>query len=128
MVHVDDVVTALVAAEDSPRLAGEAWIVSGPRDYSTREIYEILCRALGRRARPGWPPWVFSALARAGDAAGALRGRRVPFDSEARRKLFASAAFDGSRLWAALGTAPEWTLERAAPDIVAAHRGQKALS
>jgi nucleoside-diphosphate-sugar epimerase len=124
LVHVDDVVAALVAAADSPRLVGEAWIVSEERYYSTRDIYEVLCRALGRVARPGWPPWVFSGLARAGDVAGALLGRRAPFDSEARRKLFGSAAFDGSRLWAALESAPQWTLERAAPAIVAAHRGQ----
>lgn len=124
MVHVDDVVRAAVAAAGSRAADGGCFIVSDGRAYDTRDLYEIICAALGRPARRGWPWWVFRLLAIAGDAVGRAASRRVPFDSDAFAKLFGSAAFDGDGLWRVLGTAPEWTLERAIGDIVARERGQ----
>jgi nucleoside-diphosphate-sugar epimerase len=122
MVHVDDVVTALIAAARSGTAAGRAWIISDGRHYSTREIYESMCRALDQPARRGLPLAAFRLLALAGDFLGMLSRRRAPFDSAAFDKLFGSACYDGSRIWGALGETPRWSLDTAMPDIVAAYR------
>lgn len=124
MVHADDVVTAMIAAAASPGAVGRAFIVSDGRYYSTRDIYESICRGLERPVRSGLPRGVFRALALAGDAAAAVSRRRAPFDGEAYGKLFGSAAYDGRALWNTLNLAPEWTLERALPAIIASWQGQ----
>jgi UDP-glucose 4-epimerase len=125
MVHVDDVVAAALGAAASNAVVGRRFIVSDGRVYSTREIYETICRALGKPVRRGLPVAAFRALAVAGDVGSALLRRSVPFDSVAFGKLFGSACYDGSALWDALEARPEWTLERAMPDIVGAFRAQQ---
>jgi nucleoside-diphosphate-sugar epimerase len=124
MVHVDDVVRAAVAAAAEPAVAGGRFIVSDGRHYDTRDLYEVVCRALGQPARRGWPQPLFRLLAVAGDALERVSPRRMPFDGDAYRKLFGSAAYDGTALWQRLGMEPMWTLERAIDAIVAHERGQ----
>jgi nucleoside-diphosphate-sugar epimerase len=51
MVHVDDVVRALLLVSEDPRAHGQCYIVTDDRDYSTRELYELISQALGRS---GW--------------------------------------------------------------------------
>jgi nucleoside-diphosphate-sugar epimerase len=126
MVHVDDVVDAAVRAGSRAEAVGRVYIVTDGGAYSTRDLYELICRALGRRPlAPGVPLFVMRALALAGDAAGSVLRRRAPFDSESYRKLFGSAVYDGSALVRELDFAPRWSLETALPEIVAAWRASQ---
>lgn len=118
MLHVDDAVAALVLAGAAPGAAGRTYTVTDGRGYSTREVYDAICAALGRRAGFALPRLVFKCAALAGDAAGAVTGRRFVFDSAAYAKLFGSALYESRALREDLGFAPRWTLERAMPDMV----------
>jgi UDP-glucose 4-epimerase len=45
LVHVEDVVDAAILVAQRPEAAGNVYIVSEPRAYSSREIYEIVLQA-----------------------------------------------------------------------------------
>jgi nucleoside-diphosphate-sugar epimerase len=124
LVHVDDVAAAAVLAAESARAIARVFIVTGARPYSTREMYESMCRALGRSVpRWGVPAELFRGLAAVGDALAATTRRPWAFDSSAYHKLFASSHYDGSALAEAVGFEPRWTLEAALPSMVEAlHR------
>jgi nucleoside-diphosphate-sugar epimerase len=121
MVHVDDVVRALLAAGAFAGASGKTVVVGDGVEYSTRDIYDAMNHALDRPA-PTWslPLALWRALARAGDALGAMQSRRAPFDSDAYRKLFGSAWYEPGDMRADLGMVPQLTLEDALPGMVAA--------
>jgi UDP-glucose 4-epimerase len=64
MIHVDDVVQALLLLVNSQQANGEIFIATDGRTYSSRNIYETMCRVLGKSA-PNWsvPKFLFSAIA-----------------------------------------------------------------
>jgi nucleoside-diphosphate-sugar epimerase len=117
---VDDVVRAFIAAGESSRATGKTLVIGDGVEYSTRDIYDAMNAALGRPT-PAWsfPISCWRALAVAGDAMGAIIRRRAPFDSDAFRKLFASAWYEPSDLRAELGQVPLLTLADALPGMVA---------
>ena len=119
MVHVDDVVQALIAAGEHPRAVGQTIVIGDGVEYSTRDIYDAMNAALGRPS-PSWvlPEACWRALAVAGDAAGAITHRRAPFDSAAYRKLFESAWYEPGDMRSLLGIVPRLTLEDALPGML----------
>jgi len=64
MIHVDDIVQALLLLVNSQQANGEIFIATDGRTYSSRNIYETMCRVLGKSA-PNWsvPKFLFSAIA-----------------------------------------------------------------
>ena len=120
MVHVDDVVRAAIAASTRAYQATGPLVIGDGVPYSTFGIYAAMRRALGRSVpdvtlpAPAW-----RALAKAGDCAGRVLGRRAPFDSEAYRKLFGSAWYEPSDVKTLLGLADLKTLDDALPAMVA---------
>jgi len=64
MIHVDDLVHALMLVAEDNRSNGEIFIATDGRSYSSREIYEILCQVLGKPV-PLWeiPKFFFDVLA-----------------------------------------------------------------
>lgn len=123
MVHVDDVVQAVLLAAAREPLPGRLYLVTDGVDYSARGIYEAICRALDRRV-PAWtvPRFALVLGARAGDAIERLTGKRMPLDSDALRKLLGSACYDSARIVRELGFRPAVTLERALPEMIRAYR------
>ena len=65
MVHVDDVVRALIFLAKDDRTSGEIFIVTDGIDYSTRDVYEIMCNISNVKI-PRWsvPSIFFKILAR----------------------------------------------------------------
>ncbi len=120
MVHVEDVVEAALLAARHPRAAGQTYIVTDGRGYSTRQIHAWICDALGK-PRPGWtlPLGVLQMVARLGDGVGALRQRRFAFDSQALDKLVGAALYSSARIERELGFQPQRDLRAALPEIVA---------
>ncbi len=120
MVEVRDVVRVALLAAESPLAVGRTFIVSDGRSYSTRQMYEMVCAALGKPI-PSWriPKWALQGMARVGDGIGRARGRRFIFDSDALEKLSGSAWFSSERLQTTLGFKPEWDLAKSLPDMVA---------
>lgn len=104
MVHRDDLAEAAVRCAFEPRAAGKTYVVTDGTPYSTRQIYEYILDALGRKP-PRWnlPLSVLGGAARVGDTLGQLVGRRLPFDSDLLEKLIGSAFYDGSAIERDLG-------------------------
>ena len=123
MVHVDDVVQALLLAAQSPSASGQTYIVTDEQTYSTRAIYNLICSDLGRPV-PGWtmPVTLLQLAARLGDLIGAVRGRPFGFNSDALDKLIGSAWYSSDKIHRELGYRPTCTLTTALPEMVVAYR------
>ncbi len=119
MVHVDDVVQAAILAAERDTAIGQTYIVTDGQGCSTRQIYEWICEALGKKV-PDWeiPMPVFKGLAKIGDGIGRLRGCRFAFDSGALEKLTGSAWYNPDQIERELGFAPKHHLRDSLPEIV----------
>jgi UDP-glucose 4-epimerase len=125
LVHVANVVqAALLAALPAPK--SPCYIVTDRRPYSTRELYTMICRALGRGI-PHWqiPLRALIILGKLGDLVGRTTSRRFVIDSDSLSKLVGSAWYSSQKVSRELGYDPVITLESALPELVAAYRSQK---
>jgi UDP-glucose 4-epimerase len=119
MVGVADVASAMLLAWKGNVPGGRPYNVTDGQSYSTRQIYDMILRALGRPPRAVTiPRFAFDAAARAGDLAGAILGRRVFFDSVAFERIAGSAHVDASRAHSELGFKPTTTLSEIMPALV----------
>jgi len=125
MVHVDDVVRALLLVVERPTANGHVYIVTDGRVYSTREIYMGICTALGR-AVPAWtiPVWVLRLGARFGDAIENISRRTFPLTTSVLDKLLSSAWYSSAKIHRELGFVPRHTLFGALPEMIADYRRQ----
>ncbi|MEW6329845.1 MAG: NAD-dependent epimerase/dehydratase family protein [Pseudomonadota bacterium] len=123
MVHVDDVVQALILAAEKPEANGQVYIVTDGHIYSTRDIYMAICGELGRKS-PSWstPLWALRLLARAGDILGKISRCRAPLDSAVLNKLFGSAWYSSDKIRRELGYAPRHSLYDALGEMTAEFR------
>ena len=64
MVHVDDLVKAILLVAKDDRAKGEIFIVTDGTPHSSREIYEVMCGVLGKSI-PRWklPKFFFKVVA-----------------------------------------------------------------
>lgn len=111
-IHVDDAVQAALLAASLPQAAGQLYLVSDGGDYSTRRLYELICRALGRDL-PRWtvPLWVLASVAAAGSMIEGLSGRAMPLTRTALSKLTGNAWYASEKIRRDLGFSPEHQLE-----------------
>lgn len=125
MIHVDDVIKAAVLAMQNQDAAGRTYILTDGQLYSTRQMYEWICQALGKTP-PAWtvPLFALRTMALLGDAIGAVRGRRFVFDSDALDKLLGSACYHSASIGRELGFRPDRQLQESLAEIVA-HLGLK---
>ncbi|MHB1141722.1 MAG: NAD-dependent epimerase/dehydratase family protein [Sulfuricaulis sp.] len=123
MVHVDDVIQALLLAADNLAAHGHTYIVTDGQTYSTRQIYEWICTALHRHA-PRWavPLPLLRFVAHVGDRIGSLSGRRFVLDTDALEKLVGSAWYSSEKISRELGYRPVHTLKDALAGMVAEFR------
>ena len=119
LVHVEDAVDAAILAARSERASGQTYIVTDGRAYSTKEIYELMCKHLGKTV-PSWyvPMWTLRAIARTGDWLGRTMGKRFVVDSDALDKLANSAWYTSHKIEAELGFLPSRTLDQALPGMI----------
>jgi UDP-glucose 4-epimerase len=123
MVHVDDVVQAMLLAASMPAARGQTYLVTDDRIYSTRQIYMWICAALNRPI-PGWmiPLGLLKLGARLGDLIESLRGRPFVLNSDALEKLLDSAWYNSAKIRRELGFQSRQNLETALPEMVAEYR------
>jgi len=64
MIHVDDLVEALMLVAEDERANGEIFTATDGVPYSSREIYDAICHAVGKKI-PNWsvPKFVFDGIA-----------------------------------------------------------------
>jgi nucleoside-diphosphate-sugar epimerase len=123
MVHVDDVVQALVLAAEKPAANGQMYLVTDGQAYSARQIETLIRRALGKPL-PRWavPASVLRFGARLGDVAGNLLHRRMPLNTSALEKLLGSAWYSNEKIRRELSFRPRRTLADALPEMVEEYR------
>jgi UDP-glucose 4-epimerase len=123
MVHVDDVVQAILLAADKPESHGQTYVVTDGHVYTTREIYTMICEMLGKTV-PHWtvPLGILRAVALVGDVIGRLRGRSFVFDSQALGKLVCSAWYSSDKITRELGYRPKWILRDALPEMISDYK------
>lgn len=123
MVHVTNVVEAAVLAATQAAANGQCYIVTDDKPYSTRRLYEMICRGLGKRV-PRWhvPLGLLKMLGGVGDLLGRVRGKRFLFDSDALNKLMGSAWYSSDKISRELGYHPSINFEGALPELIAWYR------
>jgi UDP-glucose 4-epimerase len=125
MLHVENAVDALLLAGRHPNAAGQTYFVTDQEAYSTRDLYNWIRNALGKRpVRWAVPEVMFRVLAGVGDLSRRSLGRRIGFDSEAFQKLLGSAVYDSGRIRKELGYRAERHMLTALPELVAEHRAR----
>lgn len=112
LVHVDDLVSAMLLAAETPRANGRTYIVAGSATPSGRALFDAMRWALGLPP-VSWavPAPLLALLARLGDRLGILRGRRSPFNSEVVSRLLGSACYSAERIRQELGWQPVVSLD-----------------
>jgi len=119
LVHVDDVVQALLLAAMQPAAVGQTYFVTDGRSYSGGELYRLIRQALGRpAARWTLPVPVLWGAAHLADGAGRLIGRQDRQAWTLLDKLLGWACYDSRRIVDELGYRPVWDLERALPGLL----------
>lgn len=123
MVHVSNVVEAAWLTLTRAEANSQRYIATDARPYSTRELYEALCGALGRRV-PRWsaPAGLLATLGRVGDVVGQVRGKRFFFDSDALDKLIGSAWYSSAKIARELGYRPVTGLTESLPELITWYR------
>jgi UDP-glucose 4-epimerase len=58
MIHIDDLIQALILVTDNKKAIGEIFIATDGKSYSTRDIYEAFCNELGKPI----PKWSFPSF------------------------------------------------------------------
>lgn len=102
MIHVDDLVRALLLVAKDERAQGEIFIATDGVPHSSREIYEAVCHVAGK-AVPSWnvPKFVFELLS--------LVSPRIRFKLE---KLFGDEYYSSNKLetlgFRAMNTLNDW--------------------
>jgi len=124
MVHVDDVIQALLLAAENPAAHGQTYMVTDGRVYSTHQIYVAIHQALGRPA-PRWtiPVGLLRVAARIGDVIGKIRGRGLIFDSDILNKLTGSAWYSNRKIETEFGYRPTRFLEDGLREMVDEYKG-----
>lgn len=126
LVHVDDVVQALLLVALSPATGGKIYVATDLQQYSSRQIYALVCRALGKKpSSHAIPKWLLYAGAVVGSALEKMTGRKMPINRDKLNSLRRSAYFDARDIVQELGFSPFYTLETALPEIVRQYREQR---
>lgn len=120
-IHVEDAVAAAVLVAGRPEAAGEVYLVTDGRDYSTRWLYEQSLIALGRPV-PRWtvPLPVLRLAAGIGTLGERLTRRRMPLTLDGLGKLTGDAWFSSAKLEQALGFRARHTLDTEIPRLARA--------
>jgi UDP-glucose 4-epimerase len=124
LVHVANVVqAALLAAPCAPK--SPCYVVTDRHPYSTRALYEMICRGLGKRI-PRWqmPLDALVIIGRLGDLAGRITKRRFPINTASLNKLVGSAWYNSQRISGELGYAPAIDFPGALPELIAQYRNR----
>lgn len=130
LAHVREVVQAAMLVARGDRAASRIYLLTDGLGYSTREMYALICQALGRPV-PTWstPQWGLRLLARLGDGIGRLVSTpgRI-FDSAAFDKLADSAWYDCTAIRRELGYVPSVTLQTGLPEYITWMKAQTLVS
>lgn len=123
MVSLHDVCLAAKCAAFAELKSNRIFIVTDGHYYSTRAIYELMRKALGKRqSQWAMPLRIWRFLGKFGDLFQKIIHRELPINSEAVEKLFGSAKYRSLYAENEIGFIPQFTFESTLPEIVAGYR------
>jgi len=123
MIGRDDLLDAALLAAQDPRANGRTYIVADGVAYSTRMLFEIVCRASGHDLpRWGIPLWLLRLGALTGDSLGRVSGKTMPLNSAVLSRIGGSACYRADRLRLELGWRSRQRLQDVVDAMVKAHR------
>jgi nucleoside-diphosphate-sugar epimerase len=123
LVHVDDVIQALLLAEENPVARNKTYIVTDSQVYSTRHIYTLVCQALGKPVpRRTIPVTILRLGSIFGDIIGRVTRRPMPLNSQVLEKLLGSAWYSSEKISRELGYHAQHTLETGLHEMVESYK------
>lgn len=124
MVGLNDLIAAARLALSDPRAAARTYIVEDGIPYSSRQIYEAMCRAM-QRPVPRWavPLGALRGAAAMGDVVERLLGRKLPIDKAVLERLTGSACYSSARIRQELNWESRQTFFDVLPAMVEARLG-----
>ncbi len=119
LVHVDDLVSAILLAAGHPQADGKTYIVAHGNTFSGREIYDVIRAVLGLPRRT-WsvPHGLLRAGGKVGDGLGRVLRRQMPFNSEVLSRLLDTACYSSARIMHELGWQPSISLSEGLHDLL----------
>lgn len=121
LVHVDDMVAAIVLAADLPQANGRTYIVAHPEAPSGGQLYGAMRHALGLPpCRWRLPEYCLRLAGQGGSLAERMLQRRMPLNIEVVGRLLDSAWYSPARLQGELGWQPRVSLDEGLRRLVAA--------
>lgn len=114
LVWLEDVVDAAILVNQQIQIAnGKTYTLSQNKVYSSREIYDLMRKALGLRPRKiAVPYWIWKMIAFMGDGLSKIIGKNVGINSETLKKLFSSSVYYSTDIQNELGWKPRDKLFR----------------
>jgi len=124
LLHIEDMVRALLRVGDRPHAAGRTWCLAHPERFTWRVFADTVGRAIGRPPRlVRVPVPVAGAIARAAELAARLRGRSASLNRDRVRELTQRRwVCDAERAWDDFDLMPEVPLSVGVPATVAWYR------
>jgi UDP-glucose 4-epimerase len=123
LLHVENLVQAVVLCLRAPGFQREAYIVTDTAPYCVTDLYDWLRAGLGK-ALPRWrvPLWMLKSGARCGDVLQAISGSPVPLTTQQLTKLIGCAWYSSTAITHELGYQAAYSFEQAVPDLIAFYR------
>lgn len=124
MISINDVCATALLVANSSKANGKIYTLSDGKEYSTRDIYEEMCKALGK-AVPKWyiPYGCFKLLANCGDIITKLLHLPMPFNSHMLDKLLGSSHYDAKKLREDFNFQSEIEINQLLPAMVSSYKG-----
>lgn len=120
LVCVDDVVVAAKLAMENQLANGQTYVLTDGIEYTTRQLYEAVMLALGRKL-PSWsvPKFAFEFGAIIGDLIEKSTGVSVGFNSSVLNKISVSSVFSSEKIRKELRWRPRYTFFDKLPEMLA---------
>lgn len=119
MVDVRDVANAAVLVSENEKACSNVYIISDSKTYSTRQIIEIVSKALNRHvAKFHIPKFIFYFVAKLGDMIGKISKRSFFLNSKVLNKIAGSAWFSSEKFEKNFNFVPEYDLGKSIPDMI----------
>ena len=119
LLHIENLIDATLLAMRSGTPLRPCYVVTDARPYSITEIYEFLCKGVGRPvARWRVPAWLLRTAARCGDVLERVTPRSSPLTTPMLEKLIGSAWYSSDAIAKDLGYRPRMTFEDAVPEMI----------
>lgn len=124
MISLDDLCEAALMV-DTPAANGKIYTLSDGKDYSTRHLYEEMCKALGKSIPKWYVPYTFFLfLAKLGDFVSKIFHIPMPFNSQTLDKMFGSAQYNSDAIRTDLDFKTNMEINHVLPAMVDAYKGR----